>query len=153
MRFKNHLQRLSVIPALKSFFFGLKPVFSWTSINCFHVFLRASLFVFVRGGTVKTWKNLFRMTKAFQIRWDDLHTVSCNNISFLNTRSQLVWVLASSVWQFWRLFETWRMIKISAAYKIYFHTVFTFWKKTPLFLGVIFYISSNLYSLCFHTII
>ena len=69
------------------------------------------------------------MTKAFQIRWDDLHTVSCNNISFLNTRSQLVWVLASSVWQFWRLFETWRMIKISAAYKIYFHTVFTFWKK------------------------
>ena len=49
MRFKNHLQLLSIIRALKSFFFGLKPVFSWTSINCFHGFLRASLFVFVRG--------------------------------------------------------------------------------------------------------
>ena len=52
------------------------------------------------------------------------HTVSYNNISFLNARSQLVWVLASS--GFYSI--TWRMISRSAGYKIHF-------RKQPLFRG------------------
>ena len=50
-----------------------------------------------------------------------LHTVSYNHISFLNTHSQLLWVLTSS--EFYS--TTWRMISRSAGYKIHF------WKKPP----------------------
>ena len=55
-----------------------------------------------------------------------LHTVSYNHISFLNTRSQLVWVLARSEYSI-----TWRMISRSAGYKIHF-------RKQPLFRGNFF---------------
>ena len=53
-----------------------------------------------------------------------LNTVNYNHISFLNTRSQLVWVLASS--GFYSI--TWRMISRSAGYKIHF-------RKQPPFRG------------------
>ena len=52
------------------------------------------------------------------------HTVSYNHISFLNARSQLVWVLAS--FGFYSI--TWRMISRSAGYEIHF-------RKQPLFRG------------------
>ena len=52
------------------------------------------------------------------------HTVSYNQISFLNARLQLVWVLASC--GFYSI--TWRMISRSAGYKIHF-------RKQPLFRG------------------
>ena len=84
-----------------------------------------------------------------------LLTESSNNISFFNTRSQLVWVLASS--KFYSI--TWRMISKSAGYKIHF-------RKQPPFRGnffplvsVISSASLNLCSLairpwllCFHAI-
>ena len=53
-----------------------------------------------------------------------LNTVNYNHISFLNTRSQLVWVLASS--GFYSI--TWRMISRSVCYKIHF-------RKQPPFIG------------------
>ena len=52
------------------------------------------------------------------------HTVSYNDISFLNARSQLIWVLASS--GFYSI--TWRMISRSVGYKIHF-------RKQPPFRG------------------
>ena len=52
------------------------------------------------------------------------HTVSYNHTSFLNARSQLVWVLPSSGFSS----ITWRMISRSAGYKIHF-------RKQPPFRG------------------
>ena len=59
-----------------------------------------------------------------------LHTVSYNHISFLNTHSQLLWVLTSS--EFYS--TTWRMISRSAGYKIHF-------RKQPPFRGNFFPLS------------
>ena len=65
-----------------------------------------------------------------------LHTVSYNHISFLNTRSQVVWVLASS--RFYSI--TWRMISSKIIFKNSLHSEETF----SLF-GVISFVSMNLY--------
>ena len=59
-----------------------------------------------------------------------LNTVSYNHISFLNTHSQLLWVLTSS--EFYS--TTWRMISRSAGYKIHF-------RKQPPFRGNFFPLS------------
>ena len=59
-----------------------------------------------------------------------LHIVSYNHISFLNTHSQLLRVLASS--EFYS--TTWRMISRSAGYKIHF-------RKQPPFRGNVFPLS------------
>ena len=52
-----------------------------------------------------------------------LHTVSYNDISFLNTRQQLVWVFATCSSGFCSI--TWRVISRSVGYKIHF------WKQPP----------------------
>ena len=85
-----------------------------------------------------------------------LHTVGYNHISFLNTRSQLVWVLASS--GFYSI--TWRMISRSACRLQNSFSKTTSVRRKPLSLvGVIPFVSLNLCSLAirprlpwFHTI-
>ena len=79
--------------------------------------------------------KIIRSTKLLIICWRKLKltyllTESYNHISFFNTRSQLVWVLASS--KFYSI--TWRMISRSAGYKIHF-------RKQPPFRGNFFPLS------------
>ena len=79
--------------------------------------------------------KIIRSTKLLIICWRKLKltyllTESYNHISFFNTRSQLVWVLASS--KFYSI--TWRMISRSAGYKIHF-------RKQPSFRGNFFPLS------------
>ena len=65
--------------------------------------------------------NLLRICRRKLKLLTYLHTESYNHISFLNTPSQLIWVLASSRFSS----MTWRMISRSAGYKIHF------WKQPP----------------------
>ena len=79
--------------------------------------------------------KIIRSTKLLIICWRKLKltyllTESYNHISFFNTRSQLVWVIASS--KFYSI--TWRMISRSAGYKIHF-------QKQPPFRGNFFPLS------------
>ena len=74
-------------------------------------------------------KNLLSVSQRKLKLSTHLHTVGYNHISFLNTRSQLVWVLASS--GFYSI--TWRKISRSAGYKIHFRkTAFIQRKRFPL---------------------
>ena len=74
----------------------------------------------------RIWHRFMSILRGVRICWVFVggNTVNYNHISFLNTRSQLVWVLASS--GFYSI--TWRMISRSAGYKIHF-------RKQPPFGG------------------
>ena len=134
----------------KVFSFGFKPAFWWTSINRYHGFSRFGpeqiLSPFLEHSEeharVSAVSAIFcyRIRHSFMSRLRGVrigwvfvggnsnnrhtHTVSYNHISFLNARSQLVWVLAS--FGFYSI--TWRMISRSAGYEIHF-------RKQPLFRG------------------
>ena len=118
------LQRLPLTRALKGFFLQFKPVFWWSSVNRYHGFSRVGLekipssllehseeYVGVSAVFAifcyKIWHRFmsrlreeYEFVECFQRKLKlstYLHTVGYNHISFLNTRSQLVWVLASSI--------------------------------------------------------
>ena len=148
------LQRLPLTHALKGFFLWFKPVVWWMSINCyhsFHTFAKTRFFtpsLSTRGNMLpfKPFLQYFA-TRSDTASCQDyeeymsvcrkrlklstyLHTVSYKHMSFVNTRSQLLWVLASS--EFYLI--TWRMISRSAGYKIHF-------RKQPPFRGNVFPLS------------
>ena len=116
------LQRLPLTRALKGFFLRFKPAVWWTSINVtirFHALAKWRFFPRLsstHGGRCRRLSrfyiillqdvtplhvkitrsvNLLRFCRRKIKLSTYLHTVSNNHVSFLNTRSQLVWVLAS----------------------------------------------------------
>ena len=144
---------LPLTRALEGLFIWFKPAFWWTSINCYYGYSRVGLerILSLSQAPGRICRRLSRfcnillqdMTplhvmimrssnllsvchKKFKLS-TYLHTVSYNHVSFLNTPSQLVWVLASS--GFYSI--TWRMISRSAGYKIHFRT-------QPPFRGIFF---------------
>ena len=103
--------------ALKGFFLRFKPAFWWTSINSYHGFSRVGLEKILFAVSRALGRACRRLSRFCNILLHDptqfhvkitrstkllsfcrrklklstfLHTVSCNHISFLNTRSQLV---------------------------------------------------------------
>ena len=100
--------------------------------------------------------HITRSTNLLSVCWRKrklstyLHTVSYNHISFLNARSQLVWVLTTS--GFYSI--TWRMISRSAGYKIHFRKQPQLHSEETLSLvGVIYisFVSLNSYSNLFNS--
>ena len=127
---ENLVQRLPLTRALlEGFFLQFKPAAWWTSINRYHGFhsLAKRRFFPCFSSTRKNM-SAFEPFCYFAILLQDLtplhvkitrstNFLSYNYIlSFLNARSQLVWVLASS--GFYKI--TWRTISRSAGSKIHF---------------------------------
>ena len=144
----NTLQWLPLTRALKGVFLLFIPTVQWTSINhwpgedffplsralgqkfwCLSSFCN-TLLQDLTPLHAKITRSMMSVCRRKLKLTTFLHTVSYNLIKFLNTRSQLIWVLTTS--GFYSI--TWRMISKSAGYKIHF------WKQ-PSFRGNFFSLS------------
>ena len=114
----------------------LKAVFAIFCYRMWHRFMTRLRGVWIScvfvGGNSNYRRKLFMYCK-----WN------YNLISFLDIRSQLVWVLGLS--GFYLI--TWRMISRSAGYKILFQTQPPFRRNLLSLVGVISFVSLNFYSL------
>ena len=114
IRLKRHnfyLQRLALTRALKGFFLRFKPAVWRTSINRYHGFhalakrrffprfssTRRKMAAFIKPCLQYYFATGFDTVSCEDYEeYEFLECVSYNHISFLNTRWQLVWVLATS---------------------------------------------------------